>query len=72
MKEWILRAEEFSAGYDGNAAVQGVTFSVKPGEIVALIGPNGAGKSTILKTVAGQLSALTGTVFLNEQSISKI
>lgn len=72
MKEWILRAEEFSAGYDGNAAVQGVTFSVKPGEIVTLIGPNGAGKSTILKTLAGQLSALTGTVFLHEKSISEI
>ena len=43
MKEWLLRAAEFSAGYDGNSAVQGVTFSVKPGEIVALIGPNGAG-----------------------------
>ena len=38
-------------------------MSVAPGEVMTLIGCNGAGKSTILKTIAGQLSALAGRVF---------
>jgi zinc/manganese transport system ATP-binding protein len=39
-----------------------VTFSVHPGEFVAVLGPNGAGKSTLLKTVLGLLRSTSGTV----------
>ncbi len=37
------------------AAVQGVTFTIEPGELVAFIGPNGAGKSTTIKMLTGIL-----------------
>lgn len=39
------------------------------GRIVTLIGPNGSGKSTILKTIIGQLSKVSGTVFLDGKAM---
>ena len=39
------------------------------GKIVTLIGPNGSGKSTILKTVIGQLPELSGTVYLDGETL---
>ena len=66
MTEYILRAQDLTAGYDGKAIVRDISFAVRPGEILTLIGPNGAGKSTILKAIAQQLSPLAGTVYLAE------
>ena len=72
MNEIILRADALSAGYDGRAAVRGVSFAVRAGEIVTLVGPNGAGKSTLLKAIAGQLRPLAGTVYLGERTLQSI
>lgn len=47
--------------YDGaTAAASGVTFTLQPGEAMALIGPNGAGKSTVLKSLLGLVSVVNG------------
>jgi ABC-type multidrug transport system ATPase subunit len=43
-------------------AITGVSFSIKPGEAVAIIGPNGAGKSTLLRVVATLLLPTKGSV----------
>ena len=43
-------------------ALDGVTFTVAPGEIHALLGPNGAGKTTLLRLLAGVTTPTTGTV----------
>lgn len=51
-------------------AVNDVTFSVKPGELVALIGPNGAGKSTLLDMLAGEQIPTAGEVHFNGENIT--
>lgn len=48
--------------YGRTLAVDGVTFSVSPGEIVGFLGPNGAGKSTTVKLLTGMLAPDDGSV----------
>ena len=45
--------------FDDFIAVDGVTFSVRPGEILALLGPNGAGKTTTVRMLAAILYPAT-------------
>ncbi len=52
----------FSRGYDDRVAVDDVTFSLEPGELVGYIGPNGAGKSTTIKMLTGILVPTSGEV----------
>ena len=51
-------------------ALHGVSFNVKPGEIVGIIGKNGSGKSTMLRALGGIFSADEGTIDLHGHSIS--
>ncbi|GAC1346960.1 MAG: ABC transporter ATP-binding protein [Myxococcales bacterium] len=48
--------------YGGRAAVDGLSFAVRPGEIVALLGPNGAGKTTAMQLALGLLARDAGEV----------
>jgi ABC-2 type transport system ATP-binding protein len=50
--------------YNDVHAVQNVSFSIQPGEIVGLIGPNGAGKTTTLKMLTGLLHPTTGRAYV--------
>jgi D-xylose transport system ATP-binding protein len=59
----LLRLENVSMRYGVVQALDGVNFSVKPGEIVALLGDNGAGKSTLIKIISGGLKPTTGRYF---------
>ena len=56
----LLSLHNISAGYDGKAIVEDVTFAMTPGDRVGLIGPNGAGKSTLIKLLAGETKLITG------------
>ena len=59
----LLRIENVSMRYGVVQALDGVNFSVRPGEIVALLGDNGAGKSTLIKIISGGLKPTTGRYF---------
>jgi branched-chain amino acid transport system ATP-binding protein len=58
----LLQVTDLGKSFGGNRAVDGITFSLKQGELLALIGPNGAGKSTTFNMVNGQLRADTGSI----------
>ena len=62
----VIRTEHLDSGYGHKVIVAGAEIIVQPGEIVTLIGPNGAGKSTVLKTIAGQLEPVAGTIYIGE------
>lgn len=59
-----------SVGYDGQVLIHDIGFQLRKGAILTLIGPNGAGKSTILKTITRHLSAICGTVLVQDRDIS--
>ncbi len=67
----LLATEELVAGYVSEVDIlNGVTISVREGEIVTVIGPNGAGKSTLVKTVFGLLHPRHGRVLFRGEEIS--
>ena len=51
--------------YGEQAAVKGISFSVKSGEIVGFLGPNGAGKSTTMKMITGYIPATSGEILVS-------
>jgi NitT/TauT family transport system ATP-binding protein len=51
-------------GSSGYAALNGVSFSIAPGEFLCLLGPSGCGKSTILRIIAGFLPATSGQILV--------
>jgi ABC-2 type transport system ATP-binding protein len=64
-----LRAAAVSKTYGARRALQGVSFSADPGELIAIIGPNGAGKTTLLQILAGALAPTSGTVSLDSREV---
>ncbi len=68
----MLQVNDLAVSYGNINAVQGVSFRVEPGELVALIGANGAGKSSTLNCLAGLLPAKRGDIKIQQQTLNKI
>ncbi|MBX5466090.1 MAG: ABC transporter ATP-binding protein [Firmicutes bacterium] len=58
----MLEVRDLVVQYGQAVALDGVRLEVQPGELVTLVGPNGAGKTTLVKTLAGVLRPVRGTV----------
>lgn len=58
----MIIVKELTKKYGNITALDGVSFSVKKGEVVGLLGPNGAGKSTAMNILTGYLSSTSGSV----------
>jgi neutral amino acid transport system ATP-binding protein len=66
----LLATEDLVAGYVPEVDIlNGVSISVREGEIVTVIGPNGAGKSTLIKTIFGLLKPRRGRVLFRDEQI---
>ncbi len=67
-----IQTNNLYKSYKGRTVVNNVSVNVKQGEIVGLLGPNGAGKTTSFYMVVGLIKPDEGTVFLNDQDITKL
>jgi ribose transport system ATP-binding protein len=64
LKAPILDVQGLRKAFGGVKALNGVSFTLLPGEVHALVGENGAGKSTLLKVLSGAFPADTGAITL--------
>jgi len=69
-EEPVLVVRDLAKSFGGVHAVQGVSFSVEAGRMLALIGPNGAGKTTCFNMLGGQLQPDRGEVLLSGKPIT--
>jgi ABC-type branched-subunit amino acid transport system ATPase component/ABC-type uncharacterized transport system permease subunit len=60
-----LQVEDVAKSFGAVEVLSGVTFHVRPGEILAVVGPNGAGKSTLCNIVSGLEGVSAGRVLLD-------
>src|SRR5271157_3836888 len=61
----LLAVSGVSKRFGGVTAVEDVTMSVRPGEIMAVIGPNGAGKTSLLNMISGFYQPDRGSIILD-------
>ena len=66
----MLCCHELRKLYDDHLAVDGVSFSLGPGEIGGLVGPNGAGKTTTMRCLAGLIPATAGELMVADCDLS--
>lgn len=67
----IVVVKKLTKSYDGNKAVNGISFEVKAGEIFGILGPNGAGKTTTLEMIEAMRPIDSGTAYINGLDVSK-
>jgi branched-chain amino acid transport system ATP-binding protein len=68
----ILQVSDVHKTYGAIKAVDGVSFSVGPGEIVGVIGPNGSGKTTLFNSILGQIKPTSGRVMFCGDDITGV
>jgi ABC-2 type transport system ATP-binding protein len=57
----MIKTQNLTKNYDGLLAVDNLSFTVEPGEVLGFLGPNGAGKSTTMRMLAGFITPTSGT-----------
>jgi ABC-2 type transport system ATP-binding protein len=61
----MIEARRLTKRYGGELAVDGLTFTVRPGMVTGFLGPNGAGKSTTMRMILGLDAPTGGSVLVN-------
>jgi len=65
----MLEVRNLVKRYNRIPAVDGVSFTIGPGEILGYVGPNGAGKSTTVKVLTGLIEPTSGAVFFHDRDV---
>ncbi|HBC18106.1 MAG TPA: ABC transporter ATP-binding protein, partial [Alcanivorax sp.] len=68
----LLQVKDLSISFGGVKAVDGVSFTVEPGEVFTLVGPNGAGKSTIFNLISRLYEPSAGQIVFDGQDITSL
>jgi lipopolysaccharide export system ATP-binding protein len=68
----LLRADGLVKSYRRRRVVDGVSFHVRPGEVVGLLGPNGAGKTTSFNMVVGLVAPQRGRVLVGDDDVTRL
>ncbi|QQR38638.1 ABC transporter ATP-binding protein [Devosia rhizoryzae] len=66
-----LQVRELRTRYGSREVLQGLDLHVAKGEIFGLLGPNGAGKTTLIRTIAGRIRPIGGSVAIMGQPVSR-
>jgi ABC-2 type transport system ATP-binding protein len=63
----MIEARQLTKRYGDKLAVDGLTFTVRPGMVTGFLGPNGAGKSTTMRMILGLDAPTSGSVLVNDR-----
>jgi len=72
VSELMLEVNCINCAYDGAPVIHDVSLGVGEGELVSIVGANGAGKSTIMRTIAGLMHPIKGTIKFKGKDISQL
>lgn len=72
MGNYYFSTKKMCVGYDNKSLIKDIEIVLSRGEILSIIGPNGAGKSTVLKSIAGQLKLVGGTVYIGSHNLTEM
>ena len=72
MADSILVVNQIQSGYDGVPVIHDISLNVNPGELVCIVGANGAGKTTTMRTIAGLMHPMSGTIVFDGEDISRM
>lgn len=68
----FIRIQRLSAGYGQTPVISGLDLSIRKGEFVALLGSSGCGKTTLLRSVAGFVSPLSGSISVSGRDVTHL
>ncbi|HMP75989.1 MAG TPA: ATP-binding cassette domain-containing protein [Kiritimatiellia bacterium] len=60
----MIKVDKLVKSFGARTAVRGVSFEVKPGEVLGFLGPNGAGKTTTMRMITGYLAPTSGQAYV--------
>lgn len=67
----MISIENVSKSFGTVKALEGVSFEIKPGEVVGFLGPNGAGKTTMMRLITGIFPPTSGKILINGKNLFK-
>jgi putative spermidine/putrescine transport system ATP-binding protein len=67
-----VRLSELTKLYRATRAVDRLSLSIAPGNMVALLGPSGCGKTTTLRMIAGLVEPNAGDIFIDDRRITRV